>query len=144
MVYGNINYLQDGVFILETDSYGDIPEPDYHSQGMGCGLEDRNITDRYDAMVHGWEKAVERYQENLPCFIEVIPDSVSQLLYTTSEGLEFYDGDIVSHSYYPDCSMRIYFSDELLAVVGQVFDDRGEYELVSLLPADFEKRIVKI
>ena len=41
-------------------------EPEYHDQGMGCGLEDRGITDCYDAMYHGWEKALERvYGENI-------------------------------------------------------------------------------
>lgn len=35
-------------------------EPEYHYQGMGCGLEDRNITDRYEAMAFGWEQAIER------------------------------------------------------------------------------------
>lgn len=41
-------------------------EPEYHDQGMGCGLEDRGITDRYDAMAHGWEQAMERvYGENI-------------------------------------------------------------------------------
>jgi hypothetical protein len=41
-------------------------EPEYHDQGMGCGLEDRGITDRYDAMYHGWERAMERvYGENI-------------------------------------------------------------------------------
>jgi len=35
-------------------------EPDYHHQGMGCGLEDRGITDRYEAMEYGWEKAMDR------------------------------------------------------------------------------------
>ena len=41
-------------------------EPENHDQGMGCGLEDRGITDRYDAMYHGWEKALERvYGENI-------------------------------------------------------------------------------
>lgn len=41
-------------------------EPEYHDQGMGCGLEDRGIRDRYDAMHHGWEKAMERvYGENI-------------------------------------------------------------------------------
>lgn len=41
-------------------------EPEYHDQGMGCGLEDRGITDRYDAMSHGWEQAMERvYSENI-------------------------------------------------------------------------------
>ncbi len=33
-------------------------EPEYHDCGMGCGLEDRGITDRYAAMAHGWESAL--------------------------------------------------------------------------------------
>ncbi|EPW0452194.1 hypothetical protein ACWB31_005685, partial [Klebsiella pneumoniae] len=33
-----------------VDSVTDLSnEPQYHSEGMGCGLEDRGITDRYDA-----------------------------------------------------------------------------------------------
>lgn len=35
-------------------------EPEYHYSGMGCGLEDRGITDRYEAMRHGWDCAMER------------------------------------------------------------------------------------
>ena len=35
-------------------------QPEYHEQGMGCGLEDRNITDRYEAMAFGWEQAMDR------------------------------------------------------------------------------------
>jgi len=35
-------------------------EPEYHYSGMGCGLEDRGITDRYEAMQHGWDCAMER------------------------------------------------------------------------------------
>lgn len=31
--------------------------------GLFCGLEDRNITDRYDACMYGYEKALERVQE---------------------------------------------------------------------------------
>lgn len=34
--------------------------PDYHHQAMGCGLEDRGITDRYEACRHGFECALER------------------------------------------------------------------------------------
>lgn len=42
-------------------------EPEYHSLGMGCGLEDRGITNRYEAMRHGWDKAMERiYSEVMP------------------------------------------------------------------------------
>ncbi|WP_285130304.1 hypothetical protein [Leclercia adecarboxylata] len=47
-------------------------EPQYHEQGMGCGLEDRNITDRYEAMRHGWDEAMERvYAEVIPCAEEL-------------------------------------------------------------------------
>ena len=43
-----------------------IEAPDYHDQAMGCGLEDRGITDRYEAMRHGWDCAVERMLEQVP------------------------------------------------------------------------------
>ena len=38
----------------------EIDWPEYHYQGMGCGLEDRGITDRYEAMRYGWDEALER------------------------------------------------------------------------------------
>lgn len=39
----------------------DEPEwPAYHHEGMGCGIEDRGITDRYEACRYGFEDAVER------------------------------------------------------------------------------------
>lgn len=60
-------------------------EPEYHSHGMGCGLEDRDITDRYDAMAHGWEKAMERvYGEN----IEWAKEALTSALSTKGEGDE--------------------------------------------------------
>lgn len=31
--------------------------------GMFCGLEDRNITDRYEACMFGYEKALEKVEE---------------------------------------------------------------------------------
>jgi len=78
-VKGSLIEAEDGVFILETGNYSVLfEEPDYHSQGMGCGLEDRDITDRYDAMLHGWEKAIERVAESYPDFVEVHPESVGQ------------------------------------------------------------------
>jgi hypothetical protein len=39
--------------------------PEYHDEGMGCGLEDRGITDRYEAMSYGWEKAMDRFCSEL-------------------------------------------------------------------------------
>lgn len=38
----------------------------YHSEGMGCGIEDRGITDRYVACEHGWDCAMERVAEWIP------------------------------------------------------------------------------
>lgn len=47
-------------------------EPQYHAEGMGCGLEDRGITDRYDACRYGWDEAMERiYGEVIPCAEEL-------------------------------------------------------------------------
>ena len=43
-----------------------IDWPEYHYEAMGCGLEDRGITDRYEAMQHGWDCAMERCAEQLP------------------------------------------------------------------------------
>lgn len=38
----------------------------YNPEAMGCGLEDRCITDRYEAMAYGWERAMERAAEAIP------------------------------------------------------------------------------
>lgn len=47
-------------------------EPQYHDEGMGCGLEDRDITDRYDACRYGWDEAMERiYGDVIPCADEL-------------------------------------------------------------------------
>ncbi|WP_260509431.1 hypothetical protein [Yersinia enterocolitica] len=64
------------------DSVTDLDnEPKYHSEGMGCGLEDRGITDRYDAMQHGWECAMERvYGEVIPCAEELDFTATTQAL----------------------------------------------------------------
>lgn len=43
-----------------------IEPPIYNHGAMGCGLEDRGITDRYEAMLHGWECAIESVLSQLP------------------------------------------------------------------------------
>ncbi|MGB8663891.1 MAG: hypothetical protein WCD24_03880 [Serratia inhibens] len=52
--------------------------PEYHYEGMGCGLEDRGITDPYDAMYHGWECAIGRV------YSDVIPDAIPETPATSS------------------------------------------------------------
>ena len=53
-------------------------EPEYHDCGMGCGLEDRGITDPYEAMHHGWECAIGRV------YSDVIPDAMPETPATTA------------------------------------------------------------
>jgi len=55
-------------------------QPEYHDQGMGCGLEDRRITDRYEAMAHGWECAMERvYGEHINAALEIARAAASSI-----------------------------------------------------------------
>lgn len=52
-------------------------EPEYHHQGMGCGLEDRNINDRYDAMEYGWDQAMERiFSEHINHAIDIAKEAL--------------------------------------------------------------------
>lgn len=48
-------------------------QPEYHDQGMGCGVEDRGYqSDGYSACYYGWESAMERV------YSEVIPDAIPE------------------------------------------------------------------
>lgn len=63
--------------ILGTESL--FPErPAYHGMAIGAGLEDSCITDRYEAAAYGWTEALDRYEENFPVWIEVIPETVTR------------------------------------------------------------------
>ncbi len=52
--------------MADAPTVEDIESIEYHVQGMGCGLEDRDIIDRYDAMAYGWECAIGRVLELFP------------------------------------------------------------------------------
>lgn len=47
------------------DEIGDIT---YNSAAQGCGLEDRGIEDRHEAMEYGWEQAIEACKETIENF----------------------------------------------------------------------------
>ena len=68
----------------------EIDYPEYHHQGMGCGLEDRGVTDRYEAMQYGWDEAAERYEsevvEPLVARIEELESLLKKLWYDCSNG----------------------------------------------------------
>lgn len=50
--------------LSEKEQAGQAPVsfdyPEFRAEGMGCGLEDRNITDRYEAMRYGFDEAVDQ------------------------------------------------------------------------------------
>lgn len=48
-------------------------QPEYHDQGMGCGVEDHSYQrDGYSACYYGWESAMDRV------YSEVIPDAIPE------------------------------------------------------------------
>jgi hypothetical protein len=47
--------------VQEPVAFDDWPE--YHEHAMVCGLEDRGITYRYEAMRYGWDEALDRAWE---------------------------------------------------------------------------------
>ena len=42
-----------------------IKDVEYNSFGNGCGLEDQNITDRYEAMEYGWKCAIDNVVDKI-------------------------------------------------------------------------------
>lgn len=97
-VYGSLVTTPDGTYILEEGDSVEFNIPDYHAIGMGCGLEDRNITDRYEAMHHGFELAVEKSFESFPQFLSVIPETVGMWSgMIDKNGKEIYEGDVYTN-----------------------------------------------
>lgn len=76
-----------------------IEEPNYHFEAMGCGLEDRNITDRYEAMQYGWDCAISRMFEQIPdepLYTTPQHDRTAELeaaLKEARDALRYYGGD---------------------------------------------------
>lgn len=60
--------------------------PQYHHQGMGCGVEDRCLqTDGYGAAEYGWNNAVDRYADWV---IDVAEDALSNPLVSELIGMK--------------------------------------------------------
>lgn len=67
-------------------------QPEYHDQGMGCGVEDRGYQrDGYSACYYGWESAMERvYSEVIPDAIPETPATDAFLAEVRAQGVEMF------------------------------------------------------
>lgn len=67
-------------------------QPEYHDQGMGCGVEDHGYQrDGYSACYYGWESAMERvYSEVIPDAIPETPATDAFLSEVRAQGVEMY------------------------------------------------------
>ncbi|HID5382365.1 TPA: hypothetical protein ACXEPM_000325 [Klebsiella pneumoniae] len=92
-------------------------EPQYHAEGMGCGLEDRGITDRYDACRYGWDEAMERiYGEVIPCADELdFSATDAYLAGIKADGVEEFIGLLQQHVDEGD-----FVGDEVAVIVGAI------------------------
>lgn len=65
-------------------------QPEYHDQGMGCGVEDRGYQrDGYSACYYGWESAMERvYSEVIPNSLPETPATDSYLAEMRAQGVD--------------------------------------------------------
>lgn len=106
-VFGSLIQSEEGTFIHPGGYSVLFAEPDYHKSGMGCGLEDKGILDRYEAMEHGWQKAVDKISSDYPEYIEVDAKTIGQLSGSNDKkGVEIYEGDILQiHNSEEDESM---------------------------------------
>jgi len=85
-------------YVCDTDN-----QPDYQYDGMGCGIEDRGIIDRYEAARYGWDEALERmYSEVIPCASDIeTPATDAYLNSVRAEGVEL----VMAHPAISLCSL---------------------------------------
>lgn len=81
-------------------NHENVDYPEYHYQGMGCGLEDRGITDRYEACQYGWDEAIER------CVGEVVEPLLERI--TELEVMERFVGYLLDN-----CEREVIYEESL-------------------------------
>lgn len=91
--------IGDKAHILGSESL--FPErPAYYPMAMGAGLEDADITDRYEAAAYGWTEALDRYEERFPAWIELNPETVTRCTNRHDiSGNVLFEGDLVQNGW---------------------------------------------
>jgi hypothetical protein len=57
---------QQGVAYAALPDPLEIDWPELHSQALGCGVEDRNLHNRYECAEYGWQDGVDKCAERVP------------------------------------------------------------------------------
>ncbi len=98
-------------------------EPQYHAEGMGCGLEDRGITDRYDACRYGWDEAMERiYGDVIPCAEELDFSATDRIVAgIKADGVALVKSAFEEHIQSPSCYQdEVVGMESALSIASQV------------------------
>lgn len=109
-------------YVCDTDNL-----PEYQYDGMGCGIEDRGITDRYEAARYGWDEAMERiYSEVMPCAADIeTPATDAYLNSVQAEGAE-----ALTQILQVMMDAGDFVGDEVGAIAGAI--DAGNYHAAQL------------
>lgn len=99
---------------LEEQEPVAINWPEYHYGGMGCGLEDRGITDRYEAMRHGWDCALDRAAEAIPDRIYAHPVPAEPVRLTEEDRQQIWN---VASGHLPGWERHLKYAADLEAAV---------------------------
>ncbi|MCO7821687.1 hNH endonuclease [Escherichia coli] len=98
-------------------------QPEYHDQGMGCGVEDHGYQrDGYSACYYGWESAMDRvYSEVIPDAIPETPATDTFLDEVRAQGVEMFAASmkVVGGHEHPYSAMANEFAAQLRKGGGQ-------------------------
>lgn len=97
-IIGSVICIEEKAFVLTTP-YLEPERPAYNGIAMGCGLEDRGLTENsYLAMEYGWEEALERYEDNFPIWEELVPETVTRCCQKCDVlGNVLFEGDVYAN-----------------------------------------------
>ena len=63
---GQATAAQQGVAYAALPEPLEIDWPEFHSQALGCGVEDRGLHNRYECAEYGWQDGVDKCAERVP------------------------------------------------------------------------------
>lgn len=127
-----------------------IEVPEYHDEAMGCGIEDRGITDRYEAARYGWDEALTRMFEQIPdepLYAAPIPPADVQELQRALDCIQAlhdiertaFKERIAELEHKLAEQQAVFFGRQMPEETVRLLAARGFEELASLLAAEYQR-----